>query len=109
MRPARSAPIRDVELGPADITVEGRAGGVQYVRSPHPLGPYPKDMTEPLEHWAAHAPNRTFLAERRPDGAWRHLTFAAARDAARRLGQAIVDRRLSVERPLAIISGNDIE
>jgi feruloyl-CoA synthase len=106
---APSAPVRDVELGPADIVVEKRGDGVLYVRSPHPLGPYPKDMTEPLEHWAENAPDRTFLAERGRDGAWRRLTFAAARDAARRIGQAIVDRKLSVERPIAIISGNDIE
>ena len=27
-----------------------------------PLGPYPAKLTERLEHWAAHAPDRTFLA-----------------------------------------------
>jgi feruloyl-CoA synthase len=109
MSPPSSAPIRDVDLGPADVVVDARDGGALYVRSPHRLGPYPKDMTEPLEHWAQRSPHRTFLAERGADGAWRRLTFAAARDAARRIGQAIVDRRLSVERPIAILSGNDIE
>jgi feruloyl-CoA synthase len=66
-------------------------------------------MTDPLEYWSDHAPHRTFLAERGPDGAWRRLTFRAARDTARKIGQAIVDRGLSADRPIAILSGNDIE
>ena len=43
-------------FGPSDVTVERRADGAMIVRSPHPLGPYPKAMTDWLDHWARAAP-----------------------------------------------------
>jgi feruloyl-CoA synthase len=65
-------------------------------------------------HWAEAAPNRTFMARRvrNADGStgeWRHITYAQALDAARRIGQALIDRKLSAERPVAILSENDLE
>jgi feruloyl-CoA synthase len=66
-------------------------------------------MTERLDHWAAHAPERTFLAQRRVDKSWRRLTYGEARSLARGIGQALVNRGLSKARPIAILSGNDIE
>jgi feruloyl-CoA synthase len=109
MSQAQSHPVRNVALGPSDVVVEKGDGGVLYVRSPHTLGSYPEKMTDRLEHWADHAPERTFLAERGPDGEWQRLSFAEARRIGRNIGQAIVNRDLSPERPIAIISGNDIQ
>jgi feruloyl-CoA synthase len=79
------------------------------MQSPYPLGPYPAKITERLEHWAAHAPDRTFLAQRAVDGTWRRLTYRDALDRVRRLSQALLDRRLSAERPILILSGNGID
>lgn len=102
------APLRDVRLGPFDLVVEPGLDGV--LRAwPHPLGDYPRRLTLSLEHWAAKAPDRTFLAKRGPDGAWQELTYAEALRKVRRIGQALLDRDLSPERPLAILSGNDLE
>ncbi len=109
MSQASSKPVRDVRLGPADVVVEKAANGTRYVRSPHPLGEYPDKMTERLDRWAEQAPERTFLAERGPDGEWKRLRYGEARRLGRNIGQAILDRKLSPERPIAIISGNDIE
>ena len=79
---------------------------------------------------AVASPTRTLSARRSPSGwptgrsarlaarfsprarrgrAWRRLTYAAALDRTRRVAQALVDRRLSVDRPLVILSGNSIE
>lgn len=102
-------PIREVRLGPSDVTLDRRPNGVIYVRSPHPLGPYPEKMTECLDHWAEAAPERTFLAQRAADGNWRRLTYRDARAQARRVGQALVNRGLSAERPVAVLSANDLE
>jgi feruloyl-CoA synthase len=102
-------PIRAVRLGPSDVVLDRRPNGVIYVRSPHPLGPYPAKMTECLENWAAVAPDRTFLAERGSDGNWRRLTYAEARAQARRIAQSLVNRGLSAERPVAVLSANDLE
>ncbi len=102
-------PIREVRLGASDVVLDRRPDGTIYVRSKYPLGPYAEKMTERLDHWAVVAPDRTFLAERGPDQNWRRLTYAEAREQARRVGQALVNRGLTTERPVAVLSANDIE
>jgi feruloyl-CoA synthase len=97
-------PARKVALGPKDVAVERRAGGILHLRSPHSLGSYPRKITERLEHWAALAPERVFLAQRD-----RTLTYAQALERAKRVGQYLLDQALSRERPLVVLSGNDIE
>jgi feruloyl-CoA synthase len=97
-------------LGPPEVIVERRPDGVILARSPHPLGPYPGAVTDWLDHWAAVAPERVFLAERERGGeTWRKLTYAEARAAARSIAQGLIDRNLSVERPVAILSGNSVD
>jgi feruloyl-CoA synthase len=104
-----AAPFRPVRLGPRDYLIDRRPDGTIYMRSPHPLGPYPVKLTERLEYWADKAPDRVFLAQRDERGEWRKVTYAQALDAARSLAQALLSRDVSPERPLAILSGNDIE
>jgi feruloyl-CoA synthase len=104
-----SRPIRQVRLGPRDIVAERRGDGCIILRSPHPLGPYPKKLTERLELWAAKAPERVFLAQRDGAGGWRTLTYRQTRERARRVGQFLLTQNLSAERPLVVLSGNDIE
>jgi feruloyl-CoA synthase len=104
-----SAPIRHVRLGPSEVAVERRANGVVHLKSVHPLKKYPDKMTERLEHWASVAPDRVFLAQREGGGGWQRFTYAEVREGARRVAQALIDRKLGVERPVAVLSGNDIE
>ena len=61
---APAAPVRPVRLGPRDVTVERRRDGTIHLTSPHALAPYPEKLSERLEHWAATAPERVFLAQR---------------------------------------------
>lgn len=103
------SPVRPVSIAPNDARVAYRADGTVLVQPCQALGPYPARATATLERWAAAAPGRTLLAERGGDGGWRRLTYAEALDGARRIGQALLDRRLSAERPVAILSGNGIE
>jgi feruloyl-CoA synthase len=72
------------------------------------LGPYPDRVAERLTHWAAVEPDRVFLASRDGEG-WKKVTYGEAFDAARAIGQALLDRGLSVARPVLILSGNGIE
>jgi feruloyl-CoA synthase len=104
-----SAPVRQVRFPPAGVECSRRPDGSLVVRPLHPLGPYPHKLTERLDHWAAHAPDRVFLAERDRNGEWRTSTYAQIRAAARNVAQALIERPLSAERPIAILSGNDIE
>ncbi|MBL8378153.1 MAG: feruloyl-CoA synthase [Burkholderiales bacterium] len=104
-----SAPVRPVRFGVRDTVVERRADGAILMRSPHALGRVERCVTAPLKRWALEAPERTFLAERAPDGAWRRLSYADALRQVEALAGALLARGLSADRPLIILSGNDIE
>jgi feruloyl-CoA synthase len=103
------APLRPVKLGPANVRVEHRGDGTILMRSPHPLPPHPQKLTERLVHWAETAPDRVFLAQRNVAGGWRTLTYAETYAAVCSVAAALLQRELSPERPVAILSGNDIE
>jgi feruloyl-CoA synthase len=96
-----------VRLGDLTPAVDRRASGVLLVRSARPLGAYPRCLADRLVHWAEVAPDRTLLAWR--EGAsFACLTYAEALTRVRSVAQALLDRGLSAERPLAILSGNDV-
>ena len=103
------APFRKVRLGSRATDVRPGADGTIILQSPEPLSAYPARMTERLVEWAKRTPDRVFLAKRDANGAWRELSYAETLRRVRRLGQALLDRKLSAERPLVILSGNDIE
>ncbi|MFD2436352.1 feruloyl-CoA synthase [Modicisalibacter luteus] len=74
------------------------------------IGNYPRCMTERLLLWAEARPNSIFLAQREGDERrWKNLTFDEAASLMLRLSQALLDHGLSVERPLMVMSGNDIQ
>ncbi|MCA3237782.1 MAG: feruloyl-CoA synthase [Curvibacter sp.] len=89
--------------------------GITYLEADQALGPYPQRITDRLIHWAGVVPDQTLYARRAPDanglprGQWQHLSFAQALAAARSIGQALLERGLSAERPLAILSENSLE
>jgi feruloyl-CoA synthase len=101
-------PLRPVNLGPARVVIERRRDGAILMRSPLPLPAHPKNLTEKLVHWAKAAPDRVFLGQRDATGAWRTLTYAETFDQVRAIAAALL-ADLSPERPIAILSGNDIE
>lgn len=106
---ARAAPLRPVRLGVPTPVLERRADGSIIVRTREPLGPHPANLIEPLQKWARLAPDRLFLTQRGNDDGWRRLTYAQALTTVQRIGAALLRRGLSPERPIAILSGNDIE
>ncbi len=105
---------RPLAFGVTKVVVREREDGVQYVLADQPLKPYAKRMSDPLEHWARVAPDRVLFAQREKlvdgtCGAWRSITFAQALASARCIAQSLLDRKLSPERPVAILSDNDLE
>lgn len=104
-----NAPVRFVRLGPSGVELRKTPEGVYYVSSTQPLGEYPVSLTDRLDYWAEHAPDRTLFAKRTASGEWRRVSFAEAQGVARNIGQSLVNRGLSPDRPMAILSGNDIE
>lgn len=110
-----AAPYRPVAFGPYGAEITPLPQGGCLIRASQPLAAYPRRFTEHLLHWASVAASRTFLAqrERGPLGssgrAWRRLSYAQAVAQVNGLGQALLDLGLSAERPLVLLSGNDIE
>ena len=109
-----STRYRDMRYGITRVNVDTRDNGVQYVQAEVPLDTYPQRMTDKLLHWSRMAPERTFLARRKRlsdgnSGDWEHLTYAQAVTAARRIGQALLQMNLSVDRPVVILSENSLE
>jgi feruloyl-CoA synthase len=129
---------RSVRLGDLTPTVDERPDGTVILRAVQPLGDYPTVLTDRLAHWASHAPDRTLLAWNRDRGATRaadntdntdggshgqhgqhgsdsdggsfeRLTYGEALVKVRCLGQALLDRHLTADRPLAILSGNSVQ
>ena len=101
---------RDARVGACLEAEHRRApGGVELLRSTTALQPFPDRLTDRLEQWARAAPERTLAARRHRGGEWRRIGYAQMLERARAVGQALVERGLSAERPVAILSGNDLE
>lgn len=102
-------PFRQVPFGRAETELTRRADGTILMRSPEPLSDYPVRLTERLVFWARKSPEHTFIARRDAAGAWQRYSYAATLQLVRAIGQALLDRGLSADRPVAILSDNDTE
>ncbi len=102
------APFRPLRMAECKATVESLPHGALLVRNIHQLSDYPAHLTLRFDHWATTAPDRIWLAARAERGAWQTVTYAQARARARKIAAALLQRRLSAERPLVILSGNGI-
>ena len=105
---------RPLKFGVTRVVMRDGTDGTRYMKAEQPLAEYAQRMTDRLVHWAQTAPDRTFMARRvkNADGStgdWRHVSYSQALDSARQIGQALIDRGLGVERPVAILSENDLE
>lgn len=104
-----SAGVRRVRMRTSGAMLEHLPGAITLIRPEEQLLPYPKVLTDRLAHWAKVSPESTCIARRAADGDWRRLTYAQVWESVRCIGQALLDRGLSAERPVAILSENDLE
>jgi feruloyl-CoA synthase len=104
-----AAPVRKIPMRSGTVTVTRRTDGAVVLRSPEALAPYPDKLTERFVDWADRAPDRVFIAQRAAGGAWRTLTYGETYERFRAIGEALLERDLSPDRPVAIVSDNDIE
>ena len=106
---ARTGRVRFARMRTSGATVERRADGEILIRPEEALEPYPRVLTDRVAHWAEVAPERAAAAKRDGHSEWRRLTYGQLYAAVRSLAQALLDRGLSAERPVAILSENDLE
>src|SRR5689334_17165264 len=97
-----------MRFAPAQVELEKRADGALLLRSPQKLGPYSRCITEWLVGWSDREPDRVFLAERASSG-WKTLSYRETYGAVRRVGQCLLEKGLTKDRPVAILSDNSID
>ncbi|CAB3798323.1 feruloyl-CoA synthase [Paraburkholderia fynbosensis] len=99
---------RATTIGASSLRMR-RQGDTWYLQASEALGEHPQRLTQRLASGAQAHPERWLAARRGSDGEWIGLSYADALQSARAIGQALLARNLSAERPVAILSGNDLD
>jgi feruloyl-CoA synthase len=107
LRPATAA-FRDPRYAPRRLEVSHRPGGELVLTNPTPYATDFQTTPAALDHWAARAPDRVWLAERSGDG-WRTVTFAEALERIAVLAGGLHELGVVGARPLLILAGNGID
>src|SRR3954468_2211305 len=103
-----AASYRPIAFAPARVTRTRGADGTIRLACATPLGAYEPSLARLFRSSVEAQPGRTFLQERSGDQ-WRKLTYEAARRRVDSLAAALIERGLSAERPMMVLSGNSIE
>ena len=112
--PKVSAKYRPLRFGVTRVQTRDGAPGVSYLQADQALQAHPGRLTDRLQHWALTTPDRCFIARRvqLADGSlgdWRRVSYMEAWASARAIAQGLIDRGLSAERPVVILSENSLE
>ena len=99
--------VRPIAFADAAIACEETAGGVR-MRCLTLLHAFEPSAARLFRAAVARNPAGVFLAERDGEG-WRKVTYEQAGATADALAQALLDRGLSADRPVMILSGNAID
>lgn len=106
---AQKPPFRAIHFAEPRVTREDRADGSIILRAAQALGAYEPNLAKLFRSAVERHPDRLHMAERDAAGAWAGVTYAQARRKADAVAQALIDRGLSAERPLMVLSGNAVE
>ena len=109
-----SPKFRPLRFGVTRVTLKDGVPGTHYLKADQDLTAYPDRLTDRLQHWAHNKPEQTLFARRvkLSDGSlgeWRHVTYAEAWNTARNIAQGLINRGLTAERPVVILSENSLE
>ena len=113
-----TARFRPMSFGVTRAKLRDGAPGIHYLEADVELQPYPERLADRLRHWAETTPEQLWMARREPlrgeDGKirlgdWQRVSYGQAWAAARRIAQGLIDRGLSAERPVVILSENSLE
>ncbi|MEK1938940.1 MAG: feruloyl-CoA synthase [Pseudomonas sp.] len=100
---------REVAIGSPGVEITPGVDGTIYLRPQEQLRPLPRRLLDRLVQWARVKPQATFAAQRGADGRWVTLSYSVMLANVRAIGQALLAFDLSEQRPLVILSGNDLE
>ncbi|MDQ0465994.1 feruloyl-CoA synthase [Caulobacter ginsengisoli] len=102
------APFRDARYAPRRLEVERRPDGAVVLSNPTPFSERFLTTLGALEHWAAVAPDRQWLAERSGEG-WRTITYAEGLQRVANLAGGLAGLGLGPGRCLLILARNGID
>jgi feruloyl-CoA synthase len=103
-----TAPFRDARYAPRRLEVEHRADGEMVLTNPTSYSTAFQTMAAALDHWAAKAPHRVWLAERSGEG-WRTVTFAEAHQQVQAIAGSLFAMGVVRLEPLLILANNGID
>jgi len=109
MNDASRAPLRPIRYAEPAIVHEASPDGSARLYSSTPLQPYDPSLARLFRAAVETAPERIFLAERTAGGDWRRVRYEQARGLVDALAAALIERGLSAERPVMILSGNAVD
>jgi feruloyl-CoA synthase len=106
--------FRDMKFGVTRVKMREGQNGIRYMMADQALDAYAERMTDRLVHWAKEKPTQTLFARRVKNtdgtsGDWHHISYADALASARHIAQGLINRGLSADRPVVILSENDLE
>jgi len=106
--------FRPLKFGVTRVKLSDGPSGTHYLEADQALQAFPDRLTDRLQHWAHTVPERSFMARRikQADGTlgdWKHITYQQAWTTARNIAQGLINRGLSTERPVVILSENSLE
>jgi feruloyl-CoA synthase len=102
------APYRPIAFAPVDIACDTVPGGGFRLRSRTSLAPHDTSLARMFRRAVEAQPDRAFLAER-SGGGWRTLSYADSRSIVDSIAAGFIERGLSAERPVMVLSGNSID
>lgn len=105
----KETPFLKIPILQPRVTMEKGNNGVIYIKSLDNLDPYPERLTERLIKWANEIPENTFIGQRDENEAWRRLTYGEAYAKVQAVGQYLLQKEVSTERPVIMMSSNTIE
>jgi feruloyl-CoA synthase len=108
MRATAHPPLRGISFAPVAVERREQPDGTILLQSRMPLAPFETSLAKVFRTAVETAPARIFLAERRGN-AWYEMRYEEARRLVDHIAAAFIERGLSAERPVMILSGNSIE
>jgi feruloyl-CoA synthase len=103
-----TAPLRPISYAPVDVALAKAADGSLRYSARTLLEPYDPSLANLFRSAVERAPQRNLIAERAGDQ-WRTVRYEEARKIVDALAAALLERGLSAERPLMILSANSVE
>ena len=98
-----------IAYAPVKVICESIEGGGYKLRSTQKLETFDPSLAKLFRRAVESHAGRVFIAERSDDGSWRTLTYEQTRPIVDSIAQSLIERGLSAERPVLILSGNSIE